>query len=45
MKTFKFFSGFAGLKPNILDILKCEVAATGSLKEVKMAVCRTKCII
>ena len=45
MKTFKLFSGSAGLKPNILDILKREVAAIGSLKEVKMAVCSTKCIV
>ena len=35
MKTFKLFSEFSGLKPNIL---KCEVAGIGSLKGVKMAV-------
>ena len=41
MKTFKLFSKFSGLKPNIL---KCEVAGIGSLKGVKMAVCGIKCI-
>ena len=41
MKTFKLFSEFSGLKPNIL---KCEVAGIGSLKGVKMAVCGIKCI-
>ena len=41
MKTFKLFSRFSGLKPNIL---KCEVAAIGSLKRVKMAVCGIKSI-
>ena len=35
MKTFKLFSKFSCLKPNIL---KCEVAGIGSLTEVKMAV-------
>ena len=45
MRTFKLFSGCASLKPNILDILKCKVAAIGSLKEVKMAVCIIKCIV
>ena len=41
MKTFKLFSKFSVLKPNIL---KCKVAGIGSLKEVKMAVCGIKCI-
>ena len=41
MKTFKLFSKFSGLKPNIL---KCEVAGIGSLKEVNMAACCIKCI-
>ena len=35
MKTFKLFSKFSGLKPNIL---KCEVAGIGFRKRVKMAV-------
>ena len=35
MKTFKLFTKFSGLKPNIL---KSEVAGIGSLKGVKMAV-------
>ena len=39
MKTFKSCSKFSDLKPYILT---CEVAAIGSLKGVKMAVC---CII
>ena len=39
MKTFKLFSKFFGLKHNVL---KCEVADIGSLKEVKMAVCGIK---
>ena len=41
MKTFKLFSKFPGLKPNIL---KCGVAGIGSLKGVKMAVYGIKCI-
>ena len=41
LKTFKTFSKFSRLKPNILI---CEVAGIGSLKEVKMAVCGIKCI-
>ena len=41
MKTFKLFSKFSGLKPNML---KCGVAGIGSLKGVKMAVCGIKCI-
>ena len=41
MKTFKLFSKFSVLKPNIL---KCKVAGIGSLKGVKMAVCGIKCI-
>ena len=41
MKTFKLFSKFSGLKPNIL---KCEVAGIGSLKRFEMAVCGIKCI-
>ena len=41
MKTFKLFSKFPGLKPNIL---KYEVAGIGSLKRVKMTVCVIKCI-
>ena len=40
MKTFKLFSKFSGLKPNIL---KCEVAGIGSLKGARMAVCGIKC--
>ena len=40
MKTFKLFSKFSSLKPNIL---KCEVADI-SLKRVKMEVCGIKCI-
>ena len=39
MKTFKLFSKFSSLKPNIL---KCEVAHS-SLKRVKMEVCGIKC--
>ena len=41
MKTFKLFSKFSGLKPNIL---KCEVAGIDSLKGVKIAVCDIECI-
>ena len=41
MKTIKLFSKFSGLKPNIL---KCDVAGIGALKEIKMAVCGIKCI-
>ena len=41
MKTYKLFSKFSGLKPNIS---KCEVAGIGSLKGFKMAVCGIKCI-
>ena len=41
MKTIKLFSKFSGLKPNILT---CEVAGIGALKEIKMAVCGIKCI-
>ena len=41
MKIFKLFSKFPGLK---LNILKCEVAGTGSLTGVKMTVCGIKCI-
>ena len=41
MKTFKLFSKFSGLKPNIS---KCDAAGIGSLKGVKMAVCGIKCI-
>ena len=41
MKTFKLFSKFSGLKPNIS---KCDAAGIGSLKRVKMAVCGIKCI-
>ena len=41
MKSFKLFSKFFGLKPYILT---CEVAAIGSLKGVKMAVCCIKCV-
>ena len=40
MKTFKLYSKFSGLKPNILI---CKVAGIGSLKGVKMAVCDIKC--
>ena len=39
MKTFKLFSKFSSLKPNIL---KCEVADS-SLKRLKMEVCGIKC--
>ena len=39
MKTFKLFSKFFGLKHNVL---KCEFADIGSLKEVKIAVCGIK---
>ena len=35
MKTFKLFTKFSGLKPNVSN---CEVAGIVSLKEVKMAV-------
>ena len=41
MKTFKLFSKFFGLKP---DILKCDLAGLDSLKGVKMTVCSIKCI-
>ena len=41
MKTFKLFSKFSGLKPNIL---KCEVAGIGSLKGFKMTVRGIKCL-
>ena len=41
MKTFKLFSKFSGLKPNIL---KCDIVDIGSLKEVKIVVCGIKCI-
>ena len=41
MKTFKLFSKFSGLKPNML---KCQVSGIGSVKGVKMAVFGTKCI-
>ena len=37
MITFKSFSKFFGLKPNIL---KCEVARMGSLERFKTTVCR-----
>ena len=39
MKTFKSFSKLFGLKHNVL---KCEFADIGSLKEVKIAVCGIK---
>ena len=40
MKTFKLFSKFSDLKPNIL---KCENAGIASQKGVRMAVCGIKC--
>ena len=41
MKTFQLFSKFSGLKPNIL---KCEISGIVSLKGIKMATRRIKCI-
>ena len=41
MKTFDMFSTFCGLKPNKS---KCEIAALGTLKRVKLALCRMECI-
>ena len=41
MKTFDMFSTFCGLKPNRS---KCEIAALGALKGVKLALCRMECI-
>ena len=35
MKTFKLFSEFSDLKPNIL---KCEVPGIGSLKRIQISV-------
>ena len=41
MKTFKLFSNFSPLKPNIS---KCEVEGIGSLKVIKIAVYGITCI-
>ena len=41
MKTFDMFLTFCGLKPNKS---KCEMAALGALKGVKLALCRMECI-
>ena len=41
LKTFKLFSKFSGLKPNILI---CEDGGICSLKGIKMTVCGIKCI-
>ena len=41
MKTFKLFSKFSGLKPNVL---KCEISGIVSLKGVTMATRGIKCI-
>lgn len=41
MKTFKLFTKFSVLKPNVSN---CEVAGIVSLKEVKMAVYEIKSI-
>ena len=39
--TINYFSSFTGLKANLYI---CEVAGIGALKEVKVAICGTKCI-
>ena len=41
METFSTFSQYSCLKPNYE---KCEIAGTGVLKSVKMAVCYMKCV-
>ena len=41
MKTFKLFSKYSGLKPNIS---KCEDVVLGSLKVVKVTVRGIKCV-
>ena len=40
-KTFDIFSTFSGLKPNKS---KCEIAVSGALKGVKLALCGIECI-
>ena len=41
MENFSFFSQYSCLKPNYE---KCEIAGTGVLKSVKVAVCGMKCV-
>ena len=41
VNSFHIFSRFSGLRPNLS---KCEIAGTGVLKGVKLAVCGIQCV-
>ena len=41
VNSFHIFSSFSGLRPNLS---KCEIAGTGVLKGVKVAVCGIRCV-
>lgn len=41
VEIFNFFPLFSGLKPNLIN---CQIAGTGALKGLQLAICGMKCM-